>query len=59
MENIELHIHIKGVKRPIILELENDKQVDAFYRELETHDIVRFGQLIFRRDEFLYATMEV
>ena len=56
---IELHIHIKGVKRPIILELENDKQVDAFYRELETHDIVRFGQLIFRRDEFLYATMEV
>ena len=56
---IELHIHIKGVRRPIILELDTDKQVNEFYRELETHDIVRFGQLIFRRDEFLYATMEV
>lgn len=56
---IELDIYLKGVKRPIVLLLDTEKQLNDFYKELETHDIVKFGQVIFRRDEFLYCTMEV
>ncbi len=56
---IELDIYLKGVKKPIVLLLDTEKQLNDFYKELETHDIVKFGQVIFRRDEFLYCTMEV
>ena len=56
---IELDIYLKGVKKPIVLLLDTEKQLNNFYKELETHDIVKFGQVIFRRDEFLYCTMEV
>lgn len=56
---IELRIYLKEKKKPLILLLDTEKQLNDFYEELETHDIVKFGQVIFRRDEFLYCTMEV
>lgn len=56
---IELRIYLKDVRRPIVLLLDTEKQLEDFYKELETHDIVKFGQVVFKRDEFLYCTMEV
>lgn len=55
---IELRIYLKGKRGPLVLLLDNEKQMNDFYKELETHDIVRFGQVIFKREDFFYATME-
>ena len=56
---IDLIIKLKNVRSKIVLTLDNERQVNDFYRELETHDIVKFGPLIFKREEFVYAIMEV
>ena len=53
---IELKIKLKSIKKPIIAELPNYEFVDKFLNALKCDGpIVRFGQIMFYKNEFIYA----
>lgn len=56
---MELIIKLRNRKKDIVIELEKKSQFEEFYKEVETHDIVKFGPIIFNRDDLCYATLEV
>lgn len=53
-----LYVYTYGKKKPFVFELDKASQLNDFYKELNTNDIVKYGPVIFKRSDFLYAVME-
>lgn len=52
----KLEIYIRNKKKPIVVIGKN--LLDALYTDLRTCDIIKFGPIIFRREDFIYAVEE-
>lgn len=50
-----LYIYLKDVKKPLPFVITDKKKLDDFYSNLSTHDVIKFGNVIFRRERFLYC----
>lgn len=58
MQKIVLRIYIKGMKKPLCTcDVENENVLDTIYQKVKNDDIVKFGQIIFAKSEFRYATI--
>lgn len=55
---MKIKLYLKNLRKPILFEVASEKYLDKIYEELMTHDIIKMGQVIFRRDEFLYIVVE-
>lgn len=55
---IEIWIRLKGVKKPIIVVPNSKEDFDKLYENIETHDVIKFAGLIFRRDDISYISLE-
>lgn len=56
---IKLKIKLKSIKKFIIAELPNEKYIDEFIKALKCEGpIVRYGQIVFYKNEFIYAEYE-
>lgn len=56
---IKLKIKLKSIRKPIIAELPNESFVDEFLKCLRCDGpIVKFGQIMFYKNEFIYAEYE-
>lgn len=56
---IKLKIKLKSIKKFIIAELPNKKYIDEFIQALKCEGpIVRYGQIVFYKNEFIYAEYE-
>lgn len=55
-DSIKLIVKLKS--KTLSFELDSAKQIDEFYRLLETNDLVKFGPTIFRRDDFIFAEVK-
>jgi len=57
---IKLKIKLKSRKRYVIAILENIRQVDDFVARLnDERSFVQFGQIIFDKYDFMYATYTI
>ena len=53
---IVLKIKLKSVKSFIIAELPSEKYIEKFFSLLESEEnIIKFGQIIFYKSDFIYA----
>lgn len=52
-----LKVYLKSKRKPIEFEFDKSSIVDKFYEDLMTKDIIKLGQVVFRRDEFQYAVV--
>lgn len=50
---MEIKIYLKGVKKPLIFEID-EVQLESLYKQLLTRDVIKFGSLIFQRQDLLY-----
>lgn len=55
IEQINLYIYLKGIRKPFHAVLSSEAQVDSFFALLSTDKVVKFGQIIFPISEFRYA----
>lgn len=53
-----LKLFLKNSKKPICFEIEKYDLVEQMYNDLMTRDIVKFGPVIFRREDFIYCVAE-
>lgn len=53
-----IKVYLKTMKKPIVFELEKQTQYEEFYKQLMTCDIIKFGPIIFKRDDFIYSVIE-
>lgn len=51
-------VYLKSQRKPMLFDVSNTSIIDDFYSNLMTHDVIKFGPVIFRREEFLYAVIE-
>lgn len=56
-DSIKLIVKLKS--KTLSFELDSEKQIDEFYKVLETNDIVKFGPIIFKRDDFVFAEVKI
>ena len=55
MQNsIKIKLYLNSRKRPFTIELDNDKQIEELIEKVLTKEIVRFGLLSFRAEDFRY-----
>lgn len=50
-----LELYFTFSKKPVTIEISNKSDVDEFYKELMTHDIINYTPIIFKREDFKYA----
>lgn len=54
---MKMMIYIKNQKKPVII-LSRKSIQDELYEMLRTKDIIKIGPVIFRREDFVYASEE-
>ena len=52
---IKIKIYLKTMKKPLTFILSNEAQLQHFVDKLSSENIVRFGDIIFSKDSFIYA----
>ena len=54
---MKMTIYIKNQKKPVII-ISRKSMQDELYEMLRTKDIIKIGPVIFRREDFVYASEE-
>lgn len=54
---MKLTIYIKNQKKPIVI-VKKSSLLEDLYHEIRTSDIIKIGPVIFRREDFIFATEE-
>lgn len=54
VEQINLFIYLKGIKKPFHAIVSSQHQIDDLINNLNTKDIIEFGQIIFAKSEFRF-----
>lgn len=57
-KNQIVKIFLKSMKQPLLFEVENDSSFEKLKKDLRTNDVIEFGPVVFRRDDFQYAVIE-
>lgn len=52
---MKLELYIKNQKKPIVI-ISKTSKLNELYEMLRTKDIIQMGPVIFRREDFIYAT---
>ena len=52
---IKIKIYLKTMKKPLTFILSNEAQLQHFVDKLSSENIIRFGDIIFSKDSFIYA----
>lgn len=51
LTTIKLKIYLKGRKLPITAILSNENQLNKFFDELKSEQIIKFGDIIFKKED--------
>lgn len=51
LATIKLKIYLKGRKLPITAILSNENQLNKFIDELKSEQIIKFGDIIFKKED--------
>lgn len=52
---IKIKIYLKTMKKPLMFVLSNEAQLQHFVDKLSSENLVKFGDIIFSKDSFIYA----
>jgi len=53
-KEITIKLYLKCKRKPFVITLDNESQIEQLKNMIETEKIVRFGLLMFKSDDFAY-----